>query len=154
MIKHYVYKVKEKKTNKVIYIGETKSAHIRWNAHVSSDGYFNRHEHYMDVIDEYPFNNKKDAFNYQCELQKHYGLETDLKTLRKNGLNGAYIKNKLYNKTGKFKRAVLAYEYNTNKFIGEYESTREAQRKLNVSNLNKVLNKTYKQVGGYYFKYK
>ena len=154
MKKYYVYKIREKKTDKVLYIGETRAAHLRWRQHVSCSGLFNRNDHYMDIIDEYVFSCKKDAFEYQCELQKHYGFETDFKTLKTNAINGGYAKHKMFVETGKSIRPVLAYCYKTNKFIGEYKSTREAQRKLNVSNLNKVLNKSYKQVGGYYFEYK
>jgi predicted GIY-YIG superfamily endonuclease len=154
MKNNIVYKIKEKKTDKVIYIGETNRPHFRWNIHTSNQGSFNRNEHYMDVIDEYPFANKKDAFNYQCELQKLYGLKTDYETLKINATNGALATNRIFNETGKLYRPVLAYCYKTDKLIGEFYSTREAERKLNVSNINKVLHNKAKRAGAYYFKYK
>lgn len=154
-MKNYkVYKIKEKNTDKVLYVGETCKPEKRWNVHVSNQGKFNRNEHYMDVIEEYVFASKKDAFNYQCDLQKLYGLHTDYQTLKNNGTSGALALKKSFNKTGKLYRPVLAYCYKTHKFIGEFYSTREAQRKLNVSNINKVLHNTAKRAGAYYFKYK
>jgi pyoverdine/dityrosine biosynthesis protein Dit1 len=154
MKEYKVYKIKERKTDKVLYVGETCRPNFRWNLHVSCVGKFNRNEHYMDVIDEHVFTSKKDAFNYQCDLQKLYGLDTDYQILKRNATAGALASNKHFNETGKLYRPVLAYCYKTHKFIGEFNSTREAQRKLNVSNINKVLHNKYKQVGGYYFKYK
>jgi predicted GIY-YIG superfamily endonuclease len=154
MKKYYVYKIKEKKTNKVVYIGETKNPTHRWNVHVSNQGKFNKNEHYMDIIDEYVFNNKKDAFNYQCNLQIQYGFQTDYKTLQNNGVIGAAARKIAFDKRGINATTLLCYNYQTKKFIREYKSLREAQRHLNVTNIDKVLNKKYKQVGGYYFKYK
>ena len=154
-MKHYkVYTIRERKTDKVLYVGETCRPTFRWNMHVSCEGKFNRNEHYMDVIDEYVFINKKDAFDYQCELQKVYGLDTDYEILTRNATAGAVATNKIFNETGKLYRPDLAYCYKTDKFVGEFYSTREAQRKLNVSNINKVLHNTAKRAGAYYFKYK
>jgi len=151
---YYVYKIKEKKTDKVVYIGETQNPNARWKLHVSSKGLYNREEYYMDVIIE--FSSKKEAFDYQCKLQKEVGLQTDYEILKINGLKGALKRAELF-KTKKLKTnevPVLCYQYNTGKYIGEFCSTRAAERSLNVSNINKVLHKKYKQVGGYYFEYK
>jgi predicted GIY-YIG superfamily endonuclease len=75
---NYVYKIKEKKTDKVVYIGETARPFYRWVEHTKqSTGKFSKELHYMDVLDEFPFVNKKDAYTYQNELQSQYGFITD-----------------------------------------------------------------------------
>ena len=82
---NYVYKIREKKTDKVVYIGETKQPWKRWQSHVEKYGSFNRTEHYMDVLDEYVFTNRQDAFNYQCILQKEYNFISDGSKFAKSG---------------------------------------------------------------------
>ena len=72
----YVYKIKEKKTDKVLYIGETKSPWMRFTDHVDVSGKFNRQEHYMDVLDEILLT-KKEAIKYQIDLQKEFGFNID-----------------------------------------------------------------------------
>ena len=69
------------------YIGESKNPKKRFMCHKSinksgSNGKFNgRQDIFMNIVKE--FNNKKDAFNYQCELQKQYGFESDAEKLSK-----------------------------------------------------------------------
>jgi hypothetical protein len=52
--------------------------------------------------------------------------------------------------------AVLVYEKDTNKFIGEYKSYKDVERDLNVptGNICNVLKGRQKSAGGYTFKYK
>ena len=45
---YLVYKIREKKTDKVVYIGETKQPWKRWRSHVEKYGQFNRIEHYLN----------------------------------------------------------------------------------------------------------
>jgi len=139
--KHFVYKIKENKTDKVVYIGETFQPTIRWNAHSKDIGPFPKGLYYMDVIDEYVFLSKKDAFNYQCVLQKHYGFQTDFEKLKKSNFDK--------------RKKILCYSYSTNKFIKEYESVRSACRILKISggNVHAVLNKTRNHTHGYRFEY-
>jgi predicted GIY-YIG superfamily endonuclease len=75
---HFVYKIKEKKTDNIVYIGETSRPFQRWVEHTKqSTGKFDKSIHYMDVIDDVPFANKKEAYNYQNALQSEYGFVTD-----------------------------------------------------------------------------
>ena len=89
---YYIYLIKERKTDKVVYVGETKSPWTRWTQHITKQGKYNRLQYYMDVLDEFIFLNKKDAFNYQCKLQTEYGFETDY---NKSSTNGKLNINKL-----------------------------------------------------------
>ena len=56
----------------------------------------------------------------------------------------------------KFSVPVVAYEYNTDKFIGEFDSQLAAAKYLNVfsTNIVRVLKGKQKHTGGYTFKYK
>ena len=158
MVKHYVYKIKDKKTDIVVYVGETQNPTLRWNSHTNCLGKFNRKEYYMDVVDEFIFTNQKEAYKYQCELQKHYGFETDYEKVKKG--------------RDKQKKKIIAYHKDTNKIAGKFNSITEASIKLKVnkSSISQILNSTkkrytgwqilwcdiewkYKQFGGYYFKY-
>jgi hypothetical protein len=53
-------------------------------------------------------------------------------------------------------KAVLCWEYDTEKYIGEYYSVAEAARQLDVAgpNIISVCKGKYKQCKGYYFEYK
>lgn len=80
-MKHYVYLLADS-NNKVEYIGETKRPKGRFYQHTKSKPngsscgkFYGRTDITMHVVNE--FDNKKDAFNYQCELQKQYGFKTD-----------------------------------------------------------------------------
>jgi predicted GIY-YIG superfamily endonuclease len=157
MKKVYVYTIVNTKGG-VEYVGETTMPKKRFYNHKSklrsagSGRFGNREDVFMNIVAE--FNNRKDAFDYQCNLQKQYGFETDvekrLKVHKIGGYNGGQVTAQRYSK------AVLVYEYNSNKFIGEFESQRKASIKLNLNNGNvtSVLNGKYKQTGGYKIIYK
>lgn len=77
---YYVYEIREKLTDKVVYVGETNQPHIRWFNHCKSHNKrhgFNLEIHYMNLLDEYIFNNREDAIKYQLDLQNHYGFENE-----------------------------------------------------------------------------
>ncbi len=94
MNKIYVYKIKEKKTDKVVYIGETNQPWWRWQNHISINGKFSIDLHYMDVIDEYIFDNRIASRNYQDELQIQYGFESEKQKRRKQIVHLLSPKNK------------------------------------------------------------
>jgi predicted GIY-YIG superfamily endonuclease len=157
MKKVFVYTIVNN-NGKVEYVGETTNPKKRLYNHKSkikspgSGRFSNREDIFMNIVAE--FNNRKDAFNYQCNLQKQYGFETDeekrLKAQMIGGDVGGKVTSEIYSKP------VIVYDYNSNKFIGEFESTRKACIKLNLNNGNVIsaLNGKYKQTGGYKIVYK
>ena len=75
MKKWYVYEIVNL-MGTVEYVGESIDLKKRWYNHKCINGKFhNRSDIFMNIVKE--FNNKKDAFFYQCQLQSEYGLETD-----------------------------------------------------------------------------
>ena len=70
----YVYELRH--NNKVVWVGETKHPDIRLYQHTKkSNGKFFGQQLTIEVVAS--FDTKKEAWNYQIELQKKYGLETD-----------------------------------------------------------------------------
>lgn len=65
----------------VEYVGETSNPYQRWYSHKTnskssgSGKFYGRADIQMHLVRE--FDNHKDAYEYQCELQKEYGLGTD-----------------------------------------------------------------------------
>jgi len=89
----YVYEIREKITNKVIYIGETPKLIQRWKKHISVQGNFNNKMHYMNVLEnEWVFANRKDAIRYQIDLQKYFGFETETEKRRRKALKDQSVK--------------------------------------------------------------
>jgi hypothetical protein len=94
------------------------------------------------------------ASKREIELQLEYGY------LRDNNLS--YEKTIKMCKVGAINSAkkssipILAYEYNTNKFIGEFTSIKKASEELNMHhpNIIAVLKGKIKQCSGYTFQYK
>jgi len=85
---HYIYLIRERNTDKVVYVGETIRPWTRWIQHLTKQGNFNREEHYMDVSDELIFLNKKEVLEYEFELQKFYGFETQREKNARGGKIG------------------------------------------------------------------
>ena len=151
MKKYYVYKIVDE-NNKTLYIGETFDIENRLKTHKGVQGKFhNRNDIKLIIIKTFQY--KKEAFDYQLQLQKENGFETDLEKLINSAHKGYEVRMERYNKTGLFKRAVKCYDYKTKQLVAEFDSTRKAGKVLNVKNIDKVLNGTYKHVGGYYFQY-
>lgn len=101
MKKHNVYKLVNNE-GKIVYIGETLNPRVRFNLHVSKNGKFKREDVSMVIIKS--FDNKSDAFNYQCELQLKYGLQTDKEKCK---ISNSYIKNYFGWKTRRNKNKIL-----------------------------------------------
>jgi predicted GIY-YIG superfamily endonuclease len=137
---YYTYKIREKKTDKVVYIGETKQPWKRWRSHVEKYGAFNRIEHYMDVLDEYVFDNRNDALAFEGELKKQHGFQwtEEKRLLKRNSI------------------PVVVFCNNTGKFIGEFISIADASKKLNIHReaAGMVVNGKRNQTGGYIIKNK
>jgi predicted GIY-YIG superfamily endonuclease len=155
---HYVYKIIDSNNN-VLYVGECSNPIIRLSRHKNSQGHFTgRKDIELVIIRKFNVKTadfKKKAFQFQCKIQKKYGLETDQEKLAKNAIAGAKKRIKLLksNKIGN-SRPVLCYDYKTKEYICEFKSTRQAQKKLGVTNLNNVLSGKQRRAGAYYFQYK
>lgn len=120
----------------VEYVGETVNIPNRWEQHICISGkFFNRKDVSLRIVNM--FDNKIDAFNYQCELQKKYGLSIDKSSFTNIG--------------------IYCYDYDTMKFMYEFNSITDATDFLNIkhkSSITHVLKGRSKQCKGYYFEYK
>jgi len=97
---HYVYELFNL-VGTIEYVGETIDTKQRFRAHKCKNGKFhNRTDISMNIVKE--FNSKKDAYIYQCQLQKDYGLETDSERWSKSmkGVN-TWMKGRPSNNKGK-----------------------------------------------------
>ena len=125
----------------VEYVGETAYPTKRFANHkrkLRSPGcgrFGNRSDVFMNIVKE--FDNKIDAFEYQCQLQKEYGLKTDKERI------------------GNIKIPIVAYDKN-GKFVAEFESTVIAANILNIKQpaISYVINGKRKHAKGYTFEYK
>jgi predicted GIY-YIG superfamily endonuclease len=120
-----VYEIIDDRNNKVIYVGETSDMNRRIKEHTSENGRFYKKRNHISFFINKTFLNKEDAFNYQCELQTKYGLETDREKYSRN-------MKKVQKKTTEEKRIpILCYDLNGN-FKGEYSSILSAAQSLNI----------------------
>ena len=91
MKKWYVYELVNL-MGSVEYVGESANLKDRIYTHFKRKPDGNRGKFYgrcdMIVNIAAEFDNKKDAWDLQCELQKEYGLITDREKLVQNGSNG------------------------------------------------------------------
>ena len=84
---HYVYELYNL-LGTIEYVGETTVPKHRLRCHKcksksSGNGkFYGRTDISMNIVKE--FNSKKEAYAYQCQLQKQYGLETDAETNSKS----------------------------------------------------------------------
>jgi predicted GIY-YIG superfamily endonuclease len=111
---HYVYELFNL-VGTIEYVGETTTPKHRFNQHKSKDGKFhNRTDISMNIVEE--FDNKKDAYNYQCQLQKQYGFITDAETNSINSKGNQIWKGKTHSEETKQKMKESAIRrWNTNK---------------------------------------
>jgi len=74
-MKKYVYELYNL-LGTVEHVGETVNPKCRLKCHKCKAGkFYGRQDIQMNVVKE--FDNRKEAYVYQCQLQKHYGLKTD-----------------------------------------------------------------------------
>jgi predicted GIY-YIG superfamily endonuclease len=140
MKKYYVYEIVNL-MGTIEYVGETTNPKHRFGNHKrklrspGSGRFGNRSDIFMNIVKE--FDNKLDAFNYQCELQKEYGLKPDTERI------------------GNIRIAIIAYD-KSGKFIGEYDSTTIAANSLNIKQpaISYVINGKRKHAKGYTFQHK
>lgn len=124
----------------VEYVGESINPKRRFynhkvNSKTSGNGrFYKRSDVFLNVVKQ--FDNRIDAFNYQCELQKEYGLPTDLET--------KYPKH--------LKICIEAWDKSGN-YVGEWGSLSEASYALNIKipAISYVINKQRKHAKGYTF---
>ena len=70
------------------YVGESKNPHSRIKNHLNKGGkFYKRQDIILNVVAK--FNNKKDAFDFQCELQTEYDFESDLEKYNKSAIFGS-----------------------------------------------------------------
>jgi predicted GIY-YIG superfamily endonuclease len=75
MKKYYVYELYNQ-MGTIEYVGETTNPLSRWYNHKSINGkFYNRLDIKMHIVKE--FDNRRDAWYYQCELQSEYKITTD-----------------------------------------------------------------------------
>jgi predicted GIY-YIG superfamily endonuclease len=152
MKKYYVYEIINL-LGTVEYVGETTMPKRRFYAHtkipkkigVGSGRFYNRSDIFMNIVKE--FDNKKEAFQYQIQLQKEYGLDTDLDKLRKNG----FKKNHPFHLKNNYTK-VKGYDSEGN-CVGTFESIGDAARILNIKKAGvwSAANGNIKKTKGYSF---
>jgi predicted GIY-YIG superfamily endonuclease len=141
--KFYVYKLINT-LGTVEYIGETTNIKSRLKNHLSKSGkFYTRTDITLHIVSE--FDNRKDAFNYQCELQKQYGFETDFEKNIRGGAAGR----------DSTKQSILCFNFITNKFIKQYDAITDAAQELNIKSAQicRVLKGERNKCHGYTFKY-
>jgi predicted GIY-YIG superfamily endonuclease len=140
-----VYEIINDRNDKVIHVGETCDMDRRIKEHISENGKFYEQRNYISFFIVKTFDNKKDAFNYQCELQKKYGLETDIEKSSKNMKQVQKI-------TTERKRIPIAqYDLNGN-FIKKYPSILAAEKELKIRTIWNVVNGHQKSTKNFVFK--
>ncbi len=153
MKKWYVYELVNL-MGTVEYVGETINPKRRFYEHTKTKPspqtgkFYGRNDIFMNIVKE--FDNKKEAWSYQCILQSQYGFKSERLQNIKN--------NKLHHLKGgeTVKRSIICYSKCKNNLIGEYNSLTDAanELKISVGNIGNVLSGRYKQTNGYYFEYK
>lgn len=114
MKKWYVYEIVNL-MGTVEYVGESSNIKNRWRNHKSINGRFhNRLDVFMNVVKE--FDNRRNALDYQYELQTYYGLETD-------------IEKRKFEWTDVSKQKISTIHKNNKHFLG-HKHTNETKKKL------------------------
>ena len=148
MKKHYVYEIVNS-TGIIEYIGETINPKTRLERHKSNKNgkFYKRKDIKLNVVKE--FDNKEEAWWYQCELQIKNGFETDREKNIKAAKRGAIV-------GGKKPQPVLAYSYHSGELIGEYPSQNAAERSYNLHRgiVSAIINGKQSHIKGYTFKLK
>lgn len=157
--KFYVYELVNS-LGVVEYVGETTNPKNRFYNHTKRKQYngngngkfYGRTDITLSVVNE--FDNKKDAFNYQCELQKRYGFQTDADKKIQTGKNVGNIGYKISCVVRR--KPIIAINIKTGEKIN-FVSIAEAARQLNTTsgNITKILNPNdyRKSACGYRFEY-
>jgi hypothetical protein len=162
--------ITEKKTGKVLYIGETGlPINLRLNCHVCNSkkpgsGRFagRRDEIEMKVIQS--FDEKSEAYKFQCLLQTQHGFISDFEKLQNSRYNEDGILYSQLPKANKkrkktmcelYGRTISVWKKKTGEFVGTFDSFGEMIETLNVDRRNVadcLKGKRYKSVSGYIFK--
>lgn len=128
MKKWYVYEIVNL-MGTVEYVGETMYPKRRWSNHrcnANSTGagkFYNRSDIFMNIVME--FDNRRQALDYQYELQKEYGIKTDLD--HKFGNKNLFGKKK-------------SEEWKTKISLSNKGKVRSIQAKINYSLAKKIKN--------------
>lgn len=81
-----VYKIKNVKTDEIVYVGESKDLYKRWSWHTNKYGKFNKSDFCLEVEKE--FDNRKDARAYEKLLKTKFGFEITEETRLVKGVRG------------------------------------------------------------------
>ena len=136
MKKWYVYELVNL-MGTVEYVGETQNPKKRIYNHKSKYGKFTaRADIFMNIIKE--FNNKKDAYEYQCIIQNEYGFLSDRDISYVHSANQSKPINVYFN----------------GKIIGEYRSYTQARKQLGFTPRHISSHVSNNIIEGYYFEYK
>jgi hypothetical protein len=141
--KHFVYEIINL-LGTIEYVGETANPENRMLGHKGLNGkFYGRNDITMSIVAE--FHNRKEAFNYQCELQKQYGFETDFEKNLRGGPAGRDA----------HKKSILCFDFITNKFIKQYDAITDAAQELNMhsAQICRVLKGERNKCHGYRFEY-
>jgi predicted GIY-YIG superfamily endonuclease len=145
-MKHYVYKIVNS-NNEIEYIGETTNTKNRWYNHIGKNGkFYNRKDISIEIITQ--FDTKKEAYDYQCELQKNNGFETDLEKMKSrikefnilhNSGTTNYLSKLTNEEISEIRKIYIPYHklYNTHKLAKKYNVSYQTIH-------NVVTNKHYK----------
>ena len=93
MKKYYVYEIVNL-MGTVEHVGETTMPKQRWYNHKGVNGkFYKRADVFMNIINE--FDNRKDAYEHQCILQKEYNLITDKEHFNNFKSSGGKVQGKI-----------------------------------------------------------
>ena len=142
--------------------------HTKLNPKTTKHGKFYGHDLTINLIRTFAEDKADVAYYYEAYLKYMWGFNDEIKperTTHSVRLKGGKTRGKTALESGQLykaakkatdakKQSVLAYDINTNKFVGEYESQNEAARQLdcNVGNINKCIKGVIYQTKGYTFK--
>jgi len=113
MKKWYVYELYNE-LGSIEYVGETIDPATRFYSHtkrrpvLKKDGkpnghgkFYKRLDIHMNIVKE--FDNKRDAWNYQCELQEEYQFKTDRQTNSEARIGNQFAKGNTFSHSEKTK---------------------------------------------------
>ena len=124
----------------VEYVGESINPKRRFYSHKSNSKFsgtgkfHNRSDVFMNIVKQ--FNNRVDAYQYQCELQQYYGLLTDWESKFPDHLEVS----------------INGYDSN-GRWVGEWKSLSQAAKELNITiaAISYVINGKRNHAKGYTF---
>jgi predicted GIY-YIG superfamily endonuclease len=133
---YYVYLIKTKGNDEVVYVGESVNPHRRFYWHTSKAGKYNRIDYYYEIHSEWK--DRRDSLSIEGYLKREHNLEHTESTR-------AWHWNK--------PKAIRVLK--DGNVVGEYYAIKECARVLNINkpNIVQVLTGWAKTYKGYTFEY-